>query len=92
MIVANLILEVLGLLNGLLAHFVGTPQAVFTQASDGEWSAIGLTVPTLTPKGNSLMGAVADIMVYGATLVDMITQVLVGDQRQGFPVNNTIST
>ena len=85
MIVANLILEVLGMLNGLLAHFVGTPQAIFTQASDGEWSATGLSVPELTAKGNSLMGAVADIMVYGATLVDMITQVLVGTSIKGSP-------
>ncbi len=85
MIVANLILEVLGLLNGLLVPFVGTPAAIFTQGADGEWSAVGLSVPTLTAKGNSLMGAVADIMVYGATLVDMIVQVLVGTQVAGSP-------
>lgn len=81
----NSMLQNLGLLYGLLAHFVGTPAAVFTQGADGEWSAVGLTVPALTAKGNSLMGAVADIMVYGATVVDMITQVLVGTNIAGSP-------
>jgi len=85
MILANLILEVLALLNGLLGHFVDTPGANFTQGVDGEWTAAGLSVPALTLKGNSLMGAVADIMVYGATLVDFITQVLVGQQVAGSP-------
>lgn len=85
MVTANNILQNMGLLFGLLAHFVATPTAVFTQGADGEWSGVGLTVPALTAKGNSLMGAVADIMVYGATLVDMITQVLVGTNIAGSP-------
>lgn len=85
MIVANLVEEVLALLGGLLVHFVNTPSAQFSQGSDGEWSASGLGVPTLTAKGNSLMGAVADILVYGATLVDFITQTLVGSSVAGSP-------
>jgi hypothetical protein len=85
MILANLILEVLALLNGLLVHFVDTPGATFTQGTDGEWTAAGLSVPGLTAKGNSLMGAVADILVYGATLVDFIVQVLVGQSVAGSP-------
>jgi hypothetical protein len=85
MVVAGLLLEVLGLLNGLLAHFVATPAPSFTQGADGEWTATGLDVPTLTEKGNSLMGAVADILVYGATLVDFITQTLVGQSVAGSP-------
>ena len=75
----------MGLLFGLLAHFVATPTAVFTQGADGEWTASGLAVPSLTAKGNSLMGAVADILVYGATLVDFITQVLVNQTVNGSP-------
>jgi len=85
MIVAGLVLEVLGMLNGLLAHFVGTPVPIFTQGADGEWTATGLDVPMLTEKGNSLMGAVADILVYGATLVDFVVQTLVGQSVAGSP-------
>lgn len=85
MVVAGLLLEVLGMLNGLLAHFVATPVPSFTQGADGEWTAAGLDVPLLTEKGNSLMGAVADIMVYGATLVDFITQTLTGVSVAGSP-------
>jgi len=86
MVVAGLIQEVLGLLLGLLTHFVALPTASFTQGPDGEWSGTGLAgVPALTAKGNSLMGAVADILVYGATLVDFITQTLVGVSVQGSP-------
>jgi len=83
MVVAGLIQEILGILNGLLGHFVSTPAPTFTQQPDGEWSGANLDVALLTEKGNSLMGAVADILVYGATLVDFIMQVLVGYQVQG---------
>ena len=85
MIVANLIQEVLALLGGLLGHFVNLPSAVATQGTDGEWTLAGLGIPDLTAKGNSLMGAVADILVYGATLVDFITQTLVGQTVNGSP-------
>jgi hypothetical protein len=78
MILAGLIEEILAILGGLLGHFVTTPATNFSQLSDGEWFAAGLTVPALTSKGNALMGAVADILVYGAILVDFITQTLVG--------------
>jgi hypothetical protein len=85
MVVVGLLLEVLGMLNGLLSHFVGTPAVTYTQGADGEWTLSGLTPPALTEKGNSLMGAVADILVYGATLVDWLTQALVGTSVAGSP-------
>ena len=85
MVVAGLIQEVLGILFGLLDHFVQTPAPTFTQYSDGEWSGTNLDIALLTEKGNSLMGAVADIVLYGATLVDFIMQVLVGQSIAGSP-------
>jgi len=84
-IVANLVQEVLALLGGLLGHFVELPGASASQGTDGEWTISGLGIPELTAKGNSLMGAVADILVYGATLVDFITQTLVGQAVDGSP-------
>jgi hypothetical protein len=77
--------QLLALLQGLLSHFVNLSSAVATQGTDGEWTLTGLGIPTLTAKGNSLMGAVADIIVYGATLVDFITQTLVGSSVNGSP-------
>ncbi len=85
MTVANLMLEALARLNGLLAHFLNTPGAVFTQGADGEWSAFGLIIPTLTAKGNSLIGAIADSNLYYRVLQDFIGQILVGVSVAGSP-------
>ena len=85
MVVAGLIQEVLGILLGLLGHFVETPAPSFVQSPDGEWSGTNLDVAMMTEKGNSLMGAVADIVLYGATLVDFVLQVLVGVAPAGSP-------
>jgi hypothetical protein len=78
MVVVGLIEEVLGILFGLLAHFVNTPALNVAPQGDFEWSVTGVTVPDLTTKGNYLMGAVADIVVYGAILVDWVVQALLG--------------
>lgn len=77
MVVIGLVQEILGLLNGLLGHFVtGTIQTAPALSSDYEWF-VGLARPsTMTVKGNYLMGAVADIITYGAILVDWLVQAL----------------
>jgi len=79
MIISGLLQEGLALLNGLLAHFVGGATTAYYQSStDYEWVNLTNSTLFLTTKGNSLMGAVADIVVYGATLVDFLTQALTG--------------
>ena len=80
MVVVGLVEEVLGLLNGLLGHFVSTPDLSISLNNDFEWSVLGTEVSTLTNKGNYLMGAVADIVVYGAILVDWLIQALLGSE------------
>ena len=80
MVVVGLVEEVLGLLNGLLGHFVSAPSLSLSLNGDFEWSVLGTQVSTLTNKGNYLMGAVADIAVYGAILVDWIIQALLGNE------------
>jgi hypothetical protein len=77
MVVVGLVQEVLGLLNGLLGHFVNTPAAITpTLSQDYEWFIGTATPATMTTKGNYLLGAVADIATYGAILVDWIVQAL----------------
>jgi hypothetical protein len=63
----------------ILSHFVtGTP-ATFTLTGDREW-AIHNGGFTLSTKGNYLAGAVADIVTYGAILVDWIVQALLNTE------------
>ena len=76
MFVVGLVYDVLALLDGLLAAFVGHPVFSFVQLADGEWTMTGGTLPTVTGKGNALLGAVADIVTYGAILVDWMVQAL----------------
>jgi hypothetical protein len=79
MVLTGLIQEILALLNGLLGHWVaGTPSA-FIVGPDYEWRMLGTGQFSLTPKGNYLMGAVADIATFGAILVDWIVQALLGN-------------
>ena len=76
MVLVGLIQEVLGLLNGLLGHWVSLSPINPVVGPDYEWQ-IGTAAPaTLTAKGNYLMGAVADIATFGAILVDWIIQAL----------------
>jgi hypothetical protein len=86
MVVVGLVEEVLGLLNGLLGHFVSTPTLSLAMNGDGEWSVVGTNVSALTNKGNYLIGAVADIAVYGAILVDWVIQALLGSSQ----ITNTV--
>jgi len=77
MVVIGLVQELLGLLNGLLGHFVsGTISTAPTLSQDYEWFVGTATPSELTTKGNYLMGAVADIVTYGAILVDWLVQAL----------------
>lgn len=78
MVIVGLIEEGLAMLFGLLGHFVSVGQPYAQVTSDQEWVVAGLTPQALTTKGNYLMGAVADIAVYGAVLVDWLIQALLG--------------
>lgn len=75
MTVVEQIQQMLGQMNGLLAHFVIGGASKITLTGDHEWTmtsgAFGLT-----DKGNYLAGAVADIVTYGAILVDWTVQAL----------------
>lgn len=77
MVLTGLIQEVLAILNGLLGHFVVGAASQFTQAGDNEW-IMTQGGYLLSAKGNNLVGAVADILVYGAILGDWIVQSLLG--------------
>lgn len=77
MILVGLIEEILQILFALLGHFVTYTAVPPTLSADYEWNLPAQT-SELTEKGNFLMGAVADIAVYGAILVDWIVQMLVG--------------
>ena len=78
MVLIQLILEGIALVESTLGHFVhwDTAPAV-AQLADHEWvyTAGQLTV---TAKGEYLSGAIADIVTYGAILVDWIVQALLG--------------
>ena len=82
MIVVGLIEELLGLLNGLLAHFVqGIDSISVTMTPDYEWTLTPAST-NLTSKGEFLVGAVADIATYGAILLDWLVQALIGVEFQ----------
>jgi len=82
MVVVGLIQEIFGLLNGLLGHFVSGTTVTPELQTDGEWIFMGINRSyEMTLKGNYLMGAVADIVTYGAILVDWIVQAMLS-----FPV------
>jgi hypothetical protein len=75
MVLVGLIQEILGILGGVLNHFVIGGMSAISATGDHEWTmtagAFGLT-----DKGNYLAGAVADIVTYGAILVDWVVQAL----------------
>ena len=77
MVVVGLIQEVLGILNGLLSHFVTGAVSTVSLGPDYEWFVSAGSF-NLTKKGNYLIGAVADITTYGAILVDWLVQALLG--------------
>ena len=77
MILINIIQEALALVGALLQHFVTVSGPAPTLGPDFEWS-LGAQSVTMQAKGNYLMGAVADIAVYGAVMVDWVVQALLG--------------
>ena len=90
MVLVGLIQELLGLLNGLLGHFVsGTVSTAPSLSQDYEWYIGPTYASTLTTKGNYLTGAMADITTYGAILVDWVLQALIST---GVNANSAPST
>lgn len=79
MTVVGIVDELLGLVDQLLANFVGitSPVVVTSANGDGQLS-LYQTIPSTTAKGNALTGALADILTSGAQLADLILQALVG--------------
>jgi hypothetical protein len=81
-LLVQLIEEIVALAQGVLSHFVTGDAGVMVLKSDYEWSLSGFTPFTLSTKGEYLSGAVADIVTYGAILVDWIVQAMLNQ-----PVN-----
>jgi hypothetical protein len=75
MVFVGLIQEVLGLLGGVLNHFVIGGVSKIAATGDHEWTMTAGGFG-LTNKGNYLAGAIADIVTYGAILVDWVVQAL----------------
>jgi len=75
MLLVQMLEEILGIGQGLLAHFVTGSTISITQLADGEWNLSASNV-SLTGKGNNLIGSIADIVTYGAILVDWVVQAL----------------
>jgi hypothetical protein len=73
--VHELVLKPLGLLDSLLRHFVTGRASTPVVYADQEWT-LSIGSFSLTNKGNYLVGAVADIITYGSTLVNWIIQAL----------------
>jgi hypothetical protein len=71
---ALILAEFLSMFQGLASHFV-TGSATFTQQSDYEWTYTSDIVPSV--KANMIGGALADIILYGAQVLDQILQVMV---------------
>jgi hypothetical protein len=76
LLVVQLVAELIAIVQGILGHFVTGSVGTATQMPDYEWSLTGFTNFGLTSKGNFLVGAIADIAVYGVILVDWIVQSL----------------
>jgi hypothetical protein len=79
MSLVGIIQEIMVLGQAILSHFVTGTAATFTATGDREWFMTGGSF-SLSDKGNYLAGAVADIAVYGAILVDWIVQALLNTQ------------
>lgn len=75
MAIIQLVQEAIALVEGILSHFVSGGGANAILANDYEWS-LETSQVTLDPKGMYLSGAVADIVTYGAILVDWLIQAL----------------
>ena len=75
MILVALIQQIIALGQGILGHFVVGTAATVTQLGDHEWNLTGGNY-AMSTKGSYLAGAVADIVTYGAILVDWIVQSL----------------
>jgi len=74
--IINILQSVLAIVQGVLNHFVSGEATSAVLSSDYEWSLSGVSSFTLETKGQYLVGAVADIVTYGAVLVDWVIQSL----------------
>jgi len=72
------IVQMVATLDAILGHFVTYTASAPTLSADFEWNLPTQTT-TLTSKGHYLLGAVADIVTYGAILVDWMVQALLGN-------------
>jgi len=70
----NIIQSALAIAQGILNHFVSGEAGTAVMSTDYEWTLNTNAAFTLTPKGGYLAGAVADIVTYGAVLVDWLIQ------------------
>jgi hypothetical protein len=86
MAIVSIMESIMVLVQGLLSHFVSGATSTIEMTADFEW-ALNPGTPELTTKGKYLSGALADIVVYGAILVDWIVQSLLGT---GVQANNVI--
>ena len=84
MLIIGLLEQLIALTQGILGHFVSGNAGTATMLGDYEWTLSGFTSYHMTSKGNYLAGAVADIVTYGAILVDWIVQSLLNVQSSAF--------
>ena len=73
--IVNIVQSLMAIVQGVLNHFVTGNASTATLRTDYEWTVDTGTF-MLSNKGGYLAGAVADIVVYGAILVDWIVQSL----------------
>ena len=74
--IINIVQSLLAIVQGVLNHFVSGEATTAVLSSDYEWTLSGTGALTLEPKGEYLVGATADIVTYGAVLVDWVIQSL----------------
>jgi hypothetical protein len=76
MILVQLVQELIAIGEAILGHFVTGTAGTASLLPDYEWTITGASSFNISTKGNYLAGAVADIVTYGAILVDWIVQSL----------------
>ena len=74
MILVELLQQAIALGQGILGHFVDGSAGTAYLLGDYEWNLGDGTPFALSTKGQYLSGAIADIVTYGAILVDWIVQ------------------
>ena len=71
------LLMLLALEEALESHFIGGTDTTVSLSPDYEWVVTPGSYQ-LTSKGEYLLGAISDIMTYGAVLVDWLAQAMIG--------------